>query len=628
MPLDLGIVVMVMLLLAGGSRGAFLRNVPQTLSQPDGRTIACYASGDEYFIWLHDADGNLIIKETRTGYYVYASQGIGHLMPTTLIAGVDAPNPHLVKQGAPEISEAFYQELKNPYERPHSVALDDSADWFKFSPSQGSVNNLVVLIRFADSPQFDCTGAYLDSVFNVRHAPIPDYFWSVSVADWLDTYSRGQCQMSTTFYPKPENARLLAYQDSHPRGYYQPATVDPVGYTTFDELAKREHALFKSAVDAIQGLVPADLNIDQNKDGLVDYITFLAHGFPGGGSPNGPGSILWPHMWRLYNEKAYIHGKRVWIYQVNLLHTETFQRLNNIAQIHEMLHCMGAPDYYRGSYFSQPYWPVINDVMAGSGICLGVCAYTKYRYLRWIEEVPVITASGDYYLKPVNADDPTVWKILSPQSQNEYFLLEYRNKSWPIESDISGQGLYVYRINTTCDGLGNFEGPPDELYQYRVNGTTDQDGLNRTGGFSSATGLTAINDQTNPASFLSDGSPGGLDIRNVGFPGDSISFHVTIAGTGVAAHASGAPAHFQLRQNYPNPFNGATVIAYALPRPERVNLDIFNLRGERVKRVVSGFQEAGSHQVSIQAEDMTSGIYYYTLMAGRDVATRKLLVVK
>ena len=78
-------------------------------------------------------------------------------------------------------------------------------------------------------------------------------------------------------------------------------------------------------------------------------------------------------------------------------------------------------------------------------------------------------------------------------------------------------------MNTTV-GDGNAGGPPDELYAYRPGGTTTANGSPYDAVFSADHGRTAINDDTDPASFLTDGSDGGLLICDVGSIGDTISF--------------------------------------------------------------------------------------------------------
>jgi hypothetical protein len=86
--------------------------------------------------------------------------------------------------------------------------------------------------------------------------------------------------------------------------------------------------------------------------------------------------------------------------------------------------------------------------------------------------------------------------------------------------------LIVYRINTAEDGQGNANGPPDEVYVYRPDGTVSADGSIYYANFGSAVARTAINDTTNPSSFLSNGAAGGLNISNIGAAGSTISFTI------------------------------------------------------------------------------------------------------
>ncbi len=86
---------------------------------------------------------------------------------------------------------------------------------------------------------------------------------------------------------------------------------------------------------------------------------------------------------------------------------------------------------------------------------------------------------------------------------------------------------------------------------------------------------------------------------------------------------------FELAQNYPNPFNPTTRIRYWLPRAAAVQLQIFNLRGQRVATLVDERQEAGLHEVEWQPGALSSGMYVYRLQAGKKfVATRKLVLLK
>ncbi|MFC1526215.1 T9SS type A sorting domain-containing protein [Candidatus Latescibacterota bacterium] len=93
------------------------------------------------------------------------------------------------------------------------------------------------------------------------------------------------------------------------------------------------------------------------------------------------------------------------------------------------------------------------------------------------------------------------------------------------------------------------------------------------------------------------------------------------------------PGGFALDQNYPNPFNSSTVIQLDLPEPEVVRLMLYNVAGQRVSTLIQGSREAGRYTVRWDARDddgreLASGVYLYRLVAGNQVQTRKLLLLR
>jgi hypothetical protein len=85
---------------------------------------------------------------------------------------------------------------------------------------------------------------------------------------------------------------------------------------------------------------------------------------------------------------------------------------------------------------------------------------------------------------------------------------------------------------------------------------------------------------------------------------------------------------FSLQQNYPNPFNPVTIINYELPITNDVELEIYNMLGEKVVTLVSGRQEAGLHQVEWDASGFASGVYYYRIETGEFVDVKKMILLR
>ncbi|MBD3169990.1 MAG: DUF4397 domain-containing protein [candidate division Zixibacteria bacterium] len=98
--------------------------------------------------------------------------------------------------------------------------------------------------------------------------------------------------------------------------------------------------------------------------------------------------------------------------------------------------------------------------------------------------------------------------------------------------------------------------------------------------------------------------------------------------TRLSGDGAGIPVKFSLNQNYPNPFNPATNIEFALPTGSDVSLRVYNVMGQEIETLVDGYMDAGVHQVSFDASDHSSGLYFYRLNAGSFSDTRKMMLVK
>ncbi|MEI7811335.1 MAG: glycoside hydrolase family 9 protein [Ignavibacteria bacterium] len=90
------------------------------------------------------------------------------------------------------------------------------------------------------------------------------------------------------------------------------------------------------------------------------------------------------------------------------------------------------------------------------------------------------------------------------------------------------------------------------------------------------------------------------------------------------------PLTFELEQNYPNPFNPSTVISYSLAKSGNVKLTVYDLAGKEIQTLVEEYQNAGRYNVrfSIKDSDISSGVYYYTLLSDGQTLTRKLMLLK
>jgi hypothetical protein len=88
------------------------------------------------------------------------------------------------------------------------------------------------------------------------------------------------------------------------------------------------------------------------------------------------------------------------------------------------------------------------------------------------------------------------------------------------------------------------------------------------------------------------------------------------------------PTTFTLEQNYPNPFNPTTVIRYTVPEQTNVSLKVYDMLGREVAILADGSKPSGSYAVQFDASRYSSGVYIYRLLAGSQVMTKKMTLLK
>ena len=89
------------------------------------------------------------------------------------------------------------------------------------------------------------------------------------------------------------------------------------------------------------------------------------------------------------------------------------------------------------------------------------------------------------------------------------------------------------------------------------------------------------------------------------------------------------PVEAELKQNYPNPFNPSTVITYAVPQNGTVRLEVFDLIGRKVATLVDNERKAaGWYQITFDASNLASGIYFYRIVAGKYVDSKRMTLIK
>ncbi len=93
--------------------------------------------------------------------------------------------------------------------------------------------------------------------------------------------------------------------------------------------------------------------------------------------------------------------------------------------------------------------------------------------------------------------------------------------------------------------------------------------------------------------------------------------------------AQPVPQNYALNQNYPNPFNPSTVISYSVPQKSAVTLKVYDALGRLVSTLIDGeVKPTGNYNVSFNASNISSGIYFYQLITNNFVSTKKMILMK
>ena len=504
--------LLILALLLGIFQWAFaapLKNIPVRLTQPDGQVIECFASGDEFYNYVHDANGFTFVKGDDSYYYYAMHDSRGEVVASPYrVNSVDPASVGL--QPYVKISEKEYlkrrqereQHIK-PIKRPANRELN-----------HGIYNNLVVFIRFAGDTYHTTPFSTVDSMFNASN------YESISLHNYFHHASYNKLDLRSYFYPIPEGETILSYEDIHPKEYYMPydPVTNPIGYQD-GETAEREFSMLERAIEYVADQVPDTLDLDYNDDGNVDNVVFVIKGQPGEWA-----SLLWPHRWSIFDRYVMLNGLRVFDFNLQL---EIGGYFNVSTLCHEMNHSLSAPDLYH--YESGPDAVGSWDLMCGTTEPpQQIGMYMKLKYGNWIDEIPEITEYGTYELEADSweGNRRNAYRIAS-SNPYQFYVIEHRDDTRMFDEYLPDGGLLIYRIDTRYDGNAGYNGYNtfDEVYVFRPGGSaSDQGNLNQAA-FSANRERTVFNYQTDPKPYFTNGQiDENFCIYNISSRGDRMSF--------------------------------------------------------------------------------------------------------
>ena len=497
-----------------------LKNVEVRLTQPDGQVIHCFASGDEFYNYLHDTQGFTIVQG-EGGYYVYATKDAkGAVVPSSFVVGSVDPASVGLQPNVKISKDEYYARRKDREQYIRKPVMRNGKEL-----NHGLYNNLVVFIRFAGDTYHSSSFSTVEAMFNA------DEYDANSLHNYYHHTSYNQLDLWSHFFPQPDGETILSYEDIHPKQYYQPydPVTNPIGYLP-EETAEREFSMLERAINYVENMVPEDLDLDYNGDGMVDNVVFVIKGEPGEWS-----SLLWPHRWCIYDRYVPLHDLQVFDFNLQL---EQGGYFNVSTLCHEMFHSLSAPDLYHYSDGIDPVGPW--DLMCGTTEPpQQTNTYMKYKYGNWVQEIPVINPYIDPFEETYSLESVS-WEggrrngyLININDPDQFFFVEYRDKRNVFESKIPGSGLLIYRIDTRFDGNAGWNGNDvlDEVYLFRPGGDETHAGDLDQANFCEEMGRTVFNAFTSdPQPFLNQQTDPFFDwneqISNISKTGDRMSFDI------------------------------------------------------------------------------------------------------
>ncbi|MGB5895547.1 MAG: T9SS type A sorting domain-containing protein, partial [Ignavibacteriaceae bacterium] len=198
--------------------------------------------------------------------------------------------------------------------------------------------------------------------------------------------------------------------------------------------------------------------------------------------------------------------------------------------------------------------------------------------------------------------DPNNWILKTVESILPIELISFTGR---VEN---GKILLEWTTATEINNLG-----------FEIQRSLDNNHFN-TIGFVEGNGSTT---ERNEYKFVDEGFQGKIyyRLKQIDYDGN-FSFSNVIEINGVTVTT------MELEQNYPNPFNPSTKIKYQIADAGFVNLRVYDVLGNEVVTLINKEMQTGSYEVEFVANNLPSGIYYYTLNAGEFAQTRKMILLK
>ena len=106
------------------------------------------------------------------------------------------------------------------------------------------------------------------------------------------------------------------------------------------------------------------------------------------------------------------------------------------------------------------------------------------------------------------------------------------------------------------------------------------------------------------------------------------AYEFTTGGGGGGGAGYNSPNYNQLYQNYPNPFNPSTKIRYSVPYTSQIQIKVFDVLGNEIGTLVNEEKSIGNFETKFDATGLPGGIYFYRIVAGEFIETKKMVLLR
>ena len=279
------------------------------------------------------------------------------------------------------------------------------------------------------------------------------------------------------------------------------------------------------------------------------------------------------------------------------------------------------------------------SLMAGGGAVTncGVTMSSMERYLLgWLEYEGVFSTTRNIRLGNLTTTGQALRIPINKKSMAESIVVEYRNYSEPFEPNpatvndmintIPGTGLLVYYMLDETHEILPADGQVRRILTSTSSGmgyvmnTDDSDLYGNYGNNNVQLYVPAIYSDETENDYLN------ISLKNIHREGEEMVFDVEYGNIGDLPETR-AIEKFSL-SNYPNPFHKTTNIVFRIDTPNRVELNIYNIAGQCVEKLLEGDLQAGEYDVFFHAHLLPDGIYFCTLHTSQGTLVKKMTLLK